>query len=82
MELLRSILYLEPCLVDGIENAKAENGKYRVEFSDDDLAESLEALSYSTSYTHSYSKREQLRSLYDKIKSYLALSLGLPRSRL
>ena len=82
LNLLESVLYLEPCLVDGIENAKAENGKHRVKFSGDDLAESLGALSYTSNCTHSHGKREELHNLYNKIKSYLTLSQGLRRSRL
>ena len=82
LKLLEGILYLEPCLVDGVKNAKAESGKYRVEFSGDDLAECLGALSYSSSYTHSRIKKEELHSLYDKIKDYLTISQGLRRSRL
>ena len=82
LKLVKGILYLEPCLVNDIEKAKVEKGKYRVEFSVGDLAECLGALSYSTSYTQSCGKREELYSLYDKINSYLAVSQRLRWSRI
>ncbi|MEA3368974.1 MAG: hypothetical protein U9Q24_01255 [Candidatus Ratteibacteria bacterium] len=78
---MKSILYLEPYLVDGIKTAKPEAGKYRVEFSTDDLAESLGALSYSTSYTVSPGKKEEIHSLHDKIEGYLKISQRLVRIR-
>ena len=77
LELMKSILYLEPYLEDGIKTAKPEAGKHRVEFSTDDLAESLGALSYSISYTISPGKRKQIYSLHDKIKNYLKISRRL-----
>ncbi|MCK4826489.1 hypothetical protein KA005_62685 [bacterium] len=68
LELLESVVYLEPFLDDVVENAKFEGDKWIVQFHISDERDVLSALSSSAGWTKSYSKKEEYLKLCNKIK--------------
>ena len=68
LELLESVVYLEPFLDDVIEGAKLEGDKWIVQFHDSDGKDALSALLSSAGWVKDYCKKEEYLKLYDKIK--------------
>lgn len=71
LQLLESVVYLEPFLVDVVDGAKLKDDKYEVEFSVYDLKDTLSALAYVAPDIESYMEKETLYQLYGKIESFV-----------
>ncbi len=67
LELLKSIVYLEPFLEDAVESIKPEGDKWLIQIDTNDIDEALSALAYAAGYTE-YDKKENYLKLCDKIK--------------
>ncbi len=74
MDIIESVVYLEPYLEDNLENAKEEEGgMYRIEFEEMDLSELIEALSFVTDDVKDYRRRMKYSSLLERMQKYYYL---------
>ena len=80
LKLLKNVLYLEPGLIDGIDNAKREGNFYIVRFDPVEVEEALEALAYSAGCVESYIEQEKYIRLCEKISQSFSDSRSLRRS--
>lgn len=78
LNLLRSVLYLEPGLIDSIEGAKKEGNRYIIRFCPDNIMDVLGSLSFATGYVEPYTEKEKHLKLHDKIKDGFIRNKRLP----
>ncbi len=72
-ELLASIVYLEPALDEVLSKVKAEVGGLRIKFLYEDLEDSLNALAHEMEHESAAGRRQQLRTLGEKLEGYKRL---------
>ncbi len=68
LELLKSVVYLEPILEDAVNGIKPKGDKWLIKIDAGDIGDALSALEYAAGYTEGYDKKEDYLKLHDKIK--------------
>ena len=76
LELIESVIYLEPCLDYVVDKAKPEGDKWTVGFCISDMAEALSALLFSAEGSD---KEEEYLKLHSKVKEGFIRSQRLRR---
>lgn len=76
-KLLDDLLLLDPEFEEIIDNAKEEDGKFRLEMSVEELDEGLNSLAACANHADSKQEEKKLDALFDKLSGYLRLSQNM-----